>query len=150
MKKRIVFTICMLISVVALHSQADMYPVTAADKAFFEKLRTAVLADDVGWLSRALDSYPFAVRSNAGEIKLKNENAFRQHFRTIFNDQMKEIVRTQSPDSLFKNWQGIMIGNGEIWFSELGETNHDKTIWVQRIIAINLAEDPLKIPSKGR
>ena len=128
-----------------------MYPVSTADKAFFERVRKAVLEDDVEWLSQALVSYPFTVGLEAGQIKLKSEKDLKKHAKTIFNAKLKEAVRNQSPDTLFKNWQGVMIGNGVIWFSETEQKDKGATVLVCRIIAIYVpADQPNKTPKKTR
>jgi hypothetical protein len=75
MKKLLAITICLIISFVALKSRADMYPVTAADKAFFEQVRKAVLTNDIKWLSEAV-SYPVVLKTGKTEYKLKNKEDF--------------------------------------------------------------------------
>lgn len=148
MKKLIVITVCLILSFVAFQSQADMYPVTAADKAFFEQIRKAILTEDVKWFSEAI-GYPIVLRTSSGEIKLKDKRDFKEHSALVFNARLKSTVRKQSPDSLFKNWQGVMIGNGEIWFSEVGEKTNTGTVWVYRIIGINLPEGQAKKTEEG-
>jgi hypothetical protein len=125
----------------SLETNAQFYPVSPSDQAFFKQAQRAVLTDDVEWLSRALSNYPFTVKLKAGQIKLKNKEDLKKHAKTIFNAKLKDAIRNQSSNSLFKNWQGVMIGDGEIWFSEIGQTNEHGTAWVQRIIAINVPQD---------
>jgi len=140
MRKLIAVTLLLVLSFVAPQSNADlnMFPVTVADKAFFEQIRKAVLADDVEWFSEALFHHPFVLRLGKGKIILKNKNDLKKHAALVFNAHFKATVRNQSPDSLFKNWQGVMIGNGDIWFSEVGEQTGTGIVWAYRIIAINL------------
>ncbi len=139
--KTLISAVVLLTSCLLSLEAAEMYPVKPSDKAFFDQVRKAVLTDDVEWLSRALSSYPFTVKLKAGQIKLKNEADLKKHAPAILTAKLKEVVRNQSPDSLFKNWQGVMVGSGEIWFSEIGKTNENKLVWVYRITAINLPGD---------
>jgi len=118
----------------AFTAQADVYSISAADKDFFGKIRTAILGDDAEWLSKAI-SYPIVIKGN---LKLKNTNDLKQHADLVFSRRIKSAVRKQSPDALFKNWQGIMIGDGEIWFAKVAENTEKGEQWVYRIIAINL------------
>ena len=121
--------------------------VTASDREYFSRLQRAILGDDVAWVSQELCCYPFSVRLPKGRtIKIKNEELLKGKFDTIFSPEMKKIVRDQSPDSLFKNWQGLMIGNGEIWFGEIGVTNGDKMVWEYKILSIDL--DALTLPGR--
>jgi hypothetical protein len=120
---------------------ANMYPITKRDKAFFEDMRKAILADDMNWLSTNLVTYPFDCGVGKSKIILRSKKDLRKHASRIFDAALKATVRNQSPDSLFKNWQGVMVGNGEIWFSELGDDKDGKTVWTYSIIAINVPND---------
>ena len=139
MRNLIVIAVNVFLLSIALQSRADMYPVTASDKVFFEQIQHAVLANDIKWLSESV-SYPivFVMKSGNAKYTLRDENDFEAHATMILTPQLKSAVRSQSADSLFKNWQGVMIGNGDIWFSEVAEKIGGKQSWVQRIIAINL------------
>lgn len=61
--------------------------------------------------------------------KYKTADAFRQQYNKIFDASLKAVVDTQRLDRIFRNYQGAMLGNGEIWFSSFPEG--------YRIIAIN-------------
>ncbi len=117
----------------------DLYPVTASEEAFFEQVRKAVLADDIERLSEVV-SFPIVLRSGEQEVKIKDKRDFKEHAALILTTRLKSVVQNQSSGSLFKNWRGVMIGNGEIWFSEVGVKNGkaDGLSWVYRIIAVNL------------
>jgi hypothetical protein len=149
--KMLIIVIALLTSCLLSLEASETYPVSPSDQAFFKQVQRAVLADDVEWISRALSSYPFTVKLKTGQIKLQNEGDLKKHAKTIFNTKLKEAVRNQSSDALFKNWQGIMIGDGEIWFSEIGQTNKNATVWVYRIIAINVPQERSnKTPEKSQ
>lgn len=62
----------------------------------------------------------------------------------IFSSALKGDVLHQSSESLFKNWQGVMIGNGDIWFSELGEMKGTNIVWRYQITTINVPYDQSK------
>jgi hypothetical protein len=137
----IVFLITTLL---ASHASADtnsVGSVSPSDKAFFEQIQTAVLADDVEWFANAI-SYPILIRMNKEEFPVADKEAFKRHAKLVFSNSLKSTLRRQSRDSLFKNWQGIMIGRGEIWFSQVVEKTKGKD-WVYRVIAMN-PSDPDK------
>src|SRR6267142_4755031 len=92
------------------HGDLHKFPLTASDKAFFDQIRKAVLSDDIEWFSKAV-SYPIVLRPNSREIKVKNKRDLKEHARLIFTAQLKSTVQRQSSSSLFKNWQGVMVGN---------------------------------------
>lgn len=122
-------------------ADADYWSISSGDKAFFEQIKKAVLADDFDWLSDAVD-YPIELYF-AGERRLQPKSArirtkaeLKKYKSAIFCERLKCAVRNQSPDSLFKNWQGRMVGNGELWFDQ--RQNNGQTNWTYRITAINL------------
>jgi len=124
--------------------QADtnsIYPVTPADKAFFELIRSSILSTNIESLSQAI-SYPILVRTGSRELKLRSKKDLKEQAAFIFSARLKAVVQKQSPDELFKNWQGVMVGDGEIWFSPVGEGSGSEHRWVYRILALNLMPPP--------
>jgi hypothetical protein len=123
-------------------ADVEMNQITASDKAFFEQVRKAILADDFEWFSQAI-SYPIELHLNRKELHVKTKKELKKHTSVIFNKHLKKVIRAQSADSLFKNWQGIMVGQGDLWFSEVGEKvgNDGGLTWVYRITAINQTPD---------
>jgi hypothetical protein len=119
---------------------------TQADKAYFVGLQHAILTDDEKWISKELCFYPFTVNLASGTVKIRNDEELKKQFKRIFDAEMKKVVRNQSPDSLFKNWQGLMVGDGEIWFGEIGVTNGNKMDIEYRILAISVP--PIKFEAK--
>jgi hypothetical protein len=59
----------------------------------------------------------------------KTPEAFRKAYPKVFDDSLKNVVETQRLDRIWRNYQGAMIGSGQIWFNALPEG--------YRIIAIN-------------
>ena len=123
----------------------EMYPITQSDRAFFEQVRKAILADDVKWLARAL-FYPFDVHLKKRKLHLDDSRAFEKNASLILDRHLKSVVQKQSADSLWKNWQGVMVGQGELWFSQGGGKTGKQggRTWVYHIIAINLNTEARK------
>ncbi len=87
--------------------------------AFYHQFQRAVRNDDSLFISTLLQ-YPTQATLNIRKpLKLKNPRAFLQHYREIFDDRLKELILSQPPDNFFANYQGVMIGNGQIWFTVL-------------------------------
>lgn len=59
----------------------------------------------------------------------KTPEAFKKAYPKIFDASMKMMVDTQRLDRISRNYQGAMLGNGEIWFSVINDQ--------YKIIAIN-------------
>jgi len=83
--------------------------------AFLARLQAAVTAHDASAVA-ALTQFPLTVNGKPGP---KDAAEFAQQFDAIYNGRVRAAVLTQSPDTLFANWRGLMIGRGEVWISAL-------------------------------
>lgn len=87
--------------------------------AFFDALKKAVAADDRKGVA-AMVSYPFRARINGKAIKLNDADHFVADYDKIVTAKVKEALARQTYATLFANWQGVSIGDGEVWFSGVG------------------------------
>lgn len=95
-------------------------------RPFFELLKESVKNNDKAKLSMHVQ-YPIKVYVPVNNAKMKkskrttihNAKEFLAHFDLIINKKVRDAVLKQSYDSLFCNWQGVMIGNGEIWINSI-------------------------------
>jgi hypothetical protein len=107
--------------------------VKAAAK-FLAELQRAVADDDRQKVSRMV-LYPLRVRLNRRRVVLRGRRDFLRRYDALFNRHIKQVLAAHKPgDELFRNWQGFMLGRGEIWFEQLADTGAVK------IIAINNTE----------
>ena len=81
------------------------------DAAFLASLQQAVGDDDQEAVSEMIQ-YPLRTT----HMTIKTPKQFLRNYDAIFNDAVKAAVADQTADSLFYRDQGVMIGNGEIWF----------------------------------
>jgi hypothetical protein len=51
-----------------------------------------------------------------GEVVQLQQEAFVEHYDEIVTSSVRQTVAGQKPAGLFANYQGVMIGDGEIWF----------------------------------
>ena len=128
------FIIFILTVSIALADAGDAYPVTTGDRDFLGELRTAVLSGDAGRVA-LLVQFPISVPEKNGRIELKGARDFTLHYKEIFTEKVKSAIRQQVPEKLQKNWQGVMIGKGEIWFDEIEVREGEG--FVRKIIGIN-------------
>jgi len=105
-------------------------------KAFFAKIDDAIKNDDKQAFA-SLIHYPLHVFSSTGDQKIKTAAELMQRYPAIITFAAKQEVLAQSPDCLFANGQGMMVGNGTIWFAQQNNAQ-------MKIITINV---PI---SKGR
>lgn len=89
-------------------------------KRFIIKFKEWVKTDEVDSIVAHID-FPLE--------PYKTPADFRQKYPEIFDEKLKAIVEQQRLDRIFRNADGAMLGDGEIWFNST-----DKGY---RIIAIN-------------
>ena len=63
--------------------------------------------------------YPFTARSAAGNIVIKSIKDLRRVFPRIFTESVRSAILAQNLDDAFSNYQGVMIGNGQVWIAEV-------------------------------
>jgi len=115
-------------------ANAGSYSIAGFDDAsqvqlFVENLKTLVSQDkkeDIAQLLR----FPLKINIAAHRITLRSKVDFLKHYDQAFNSKVREALAKQDSSNLFSNWQGAMIGNGEIWIRP-GEGG------VIQIVAIN-------------
>jgi len=51
---------------------------------------------------------------------IKNKTEFKANYSRLITDELKTAVADQRLDRIFRNSQGAMMGNGEVWFQNIG------------------------------
>jgi hypothetical protein len=69
-------------------------------------------------------SFPLSFSLNKQSKTVYNRTAFLGYYDQIFTKTFLAKVAKGIPHHMFANWQGIMIGNGEVWFDENGKARH--------------------------
>jgi hypothetical protein len=111
---------------------AALDPVEA--RHFFQGIKDAVTKGDKASLARMVE-YPITVPLGKRDQEIRTPEAFVKHYEEIINENLKAAVGEQTFETLFVNYDGVMIGNGVIWFSGLADA--DGTNKRIRIIAVN-------------
>lgn len=89
--------------------------ISIEERAFFSEIRDAILSEDAKRLA-GMVVYPQRLCIGGKVGVVKNQDEFEMGFSDIVNQRVRGAVLGQSPDQLFKNWRGVMVGDGEIWF----------------------------------
>jgi hypothetical protein len=87
---------------------------TKEERAFICNLQTAVKNNDKRWIAARI-FYPITVNVNGRNKEIKDIREFEKYYTYIINGDVKQAVLRQDINNLFKNSEGVMIGNGEIW-----------------------------------
>ncbi|AIR62391.1 hypothetical protein LH23_17535 [Cedecea neteri] len=103
--------------------------------AFFDIFKTQVVAQNKAEVAK-LVSYPIKVTLAGKKVQIKTSQQFIKNYEAIFTPDLVAVVKTQTYQDLFANYQGLAIGKGQIWFSGICQDNQCKKSTVL-VIGIN-------------
>lgn len=129
MKFSVVFA---LLCFASCATQKSAYEVTATDKKFLSEVLAAVERKDTAWIVRQ-SLLPMAITSREGRRLVKTEAEFAAIIARSFSNELLQQMKAEAKKPLFKNWSGVMLGDGILWFSEHGESEAGP--WRYRIVA---------------
>ncbi|MBZ9622098.1 hypothetical protein G9F71_004390 [Clostridium sp. FP2] len=64
-------------------------------------------------------SYPLNVNKKDKKIKIKSKENFIKSYNTIITEDVKKALLNQDVTKTFVNYQGVMVGDGEVWFTHI-------------------------------
>lgn len=97
---------------------------------FLAELQRIVNSNDRAKFA-ALVHYPIQISIGGSDnIRVATLEQFIQRYPSIVTEALKKAILNQDPKCLFANGQGVMIGHGQLWFSQEGNA--------MKIIAITL------------
>jgi hypothetical protein len=86
-------------------------------KAFLATLKAALRTAAKSKIA-ALVQYPLNVNTEKGHRLVRTGSQFITEYEQLFTASVRKAIEKQTPECLFANWQGVMIGDGEVWFEE--------------------------------
>jgi len=89
-----------------------------AARAFLADLQAAVQGNDKDKIA-GMVSYPLNFIHDGKRSRIRDKQNFLGRYDAIFSEHVRATILKQSSQCLFGNYQGEMIGNGEVWFSEM-------------------------------
>jgi hypothetical protein len=84
----------------------------------------------------ALVAYPIKIRLAGYLLRISNASEFMAHSEELLTPRVLAAIERQTYGSLFANAQGVMIGDGEVWFSAVCRSADCKNAPI-KITAIN-------------
>jgi len=64
-------------------------------------------------------SYPLNVNRKDKKIKINSKEDFIRSYNTIITEDVKKALLNQDVTKTFVNYQGVMVGDGEMWFTHI-------------------------------
>jgi uncharacterized protein len=86
---------------------------------FLDTLKSIISAKDSDAINK-LVIFPLRVNANPNKV-IKTPIELKQNFSFVFNEKIVKAITFQKPEEIFCNYQGAMIGNGEVWISQSGD-----------------------------
>jgi hypothetical protein len=96
---------------------------------FLSELKEAVARDERARVA-SLVSFPMRLNSGRRKTLVRDRRDFLRRYARIFNAKVREALARQAEPALFVNYQGVMVGDGEIWFAPAGRGSRLKVITV--------------------
>ena len=89
--------------------------------AFIAELQSAIRDDDKDWLADHLH-LPVNYFGKTKRV-ISSKEWFLKYYATIIGPELKANVLKQDPNSYFKNYQGVIVGDGgrNIWPDDFGD-----------------------------
>lgn len=108
-----------------VNANLDMAGITNPDSVgvFLETLRQALETNDNRKIA-SLIRYPLRLYKTGTVIKTyDNKDSLLADFGSVFSPGMRSAIQAAQCADIFVNYQGAMIGNGEVWFDGWGPDN---------------------------
>jgi hypothetical protein len=112
---------------------------TGEVETFFASLEQAVASDNRRKVA-SLIAYPLTVDVAGEPLTIRDEADFVRAYDAVVTNAVKQAIADADAETLFANWQGVRIGQGEVWFSGVYEEDDvEEQDYVLKITAINPA-----------
>lgn len=93
-------------------------PVPADIPAFLAALQAAIASDNRAAVA-AMVRYPLTTYNNGvATAEYADAGALLAVYDALFTPAVQAAIRSATPETLFTNADGVMIGNGEIWIDD--------------------------------
>lgn len=104
-------------------------------ESFIVTIKKAIANNDKIWMADHI-FYPIKIRiSEKSMLDIKNKNQLLLQYDKIFTPAMKQKISSTFSFNLFSNYQGVMLGDGQLWVNN-GLKGTEKNPGFQ-IISIN-------------
>jgi hypothetical protein len=106
-----------------------------AYRNFLHELQSAV-SEHARERVAVMVNYPLRTRLNGKWVRLQTPAQFLAHYDDLLTAKTRDVISRQSYGDLFSSSQGVMIGDGEVWYSGVCK-DHSCSSRSIKIIAFN-------------
>jgi len=104
---------------------------------FLTRLQAAVRANDRRGVTKLIQ-FPLRVNADAQPRFYPDARSVRRDYERIFTPRVRRAILDQRAESLFGRDQGVMIGDGQVWFDHICANAQCSPPGPVRIKAVNL------------
>jgi hypothetical protein len=113
----------------------SLFGAHAPYEKFLEVLKAEINAQDWSAIADQV-AYPLTVKVSGRRLHLDSRNQFLAQVKLILTPKVRLAIEAQHYDALFANANGVMIGNGELWYAGICSNTNCGNPSI-KIIAIN-------------
>lgn len=103
----------------AIKTQAETVNMTAEE--FGDWIIICIKNNDKENLAELIH-YPITPWTNPENGVIKDKQQFIEFYNQIITEDIKKSIVETDLNNIFSNWQGSMLGNGELWFSKITDS----------------------------
>jgi hypothetical protein len=113
--------VAIVIGAGSAHAAESDSNVQIPETEVIKAMQEAVRADDKDWFVKHLH-YPVRYFGKPSH-PINSKTWFLKNYATIIGPKLKEAILAQDPENYFKNYQGLMVGEGShnIWLEDFGD-----------------------------
>ncbi|MBK6941534.1 MAG: hypothetical protein IPH13_15250 [Planctomycetes bacterium] len=124
--------------------EIDPFAVAGTDRdtvsSVLQAVQDAVRADAPARVAEFVE-FPLRVNGDGSFRMIPDAATFISEYQGVFTERIRRALEAQRVDELFTSWRGVMVGDGEVWFgavcdSDIGAGDSEHVRF--RIIAVNL------------
>jgi hypothetical protein len=107
------------------HRYSDFYGTDDDVEKFMKHVKTSILNSDKEWIANHIN-YPLKTTLFKGKaITIKNKKQLIDNFDQIFHQEFKDKIKSLCVCNMFNNYQGVMLGDGQIWINNRPNSTDD-------------------------
>jgi len=107
------------------HRYSDFYGTDDDVEKFMKYIKTSILNGDKEWIANHV-RYPIKTTIKEKAITIKTKAQLIENFDQIFHQEFKDMIKSFCTCNMFSNYQGVMLGNGQIWINNKPNSKDDK------------------------
>lgn len=94
----------------------------------FNKIKELVSKDDKEGVAEHTN-FPINVFTDEKKSTIETKEQFIKNYDKIFTEKVKKALANQKVEETFVNYQGVMVGDGEIWFNVFNDSKNKYLIY---------------------